>query len=450
MATVDEDNRFSGTRAEAQAIKDELFRRASTGELTGEQADDEAVRLGLGSLSRRPDPKEFKPEAETHWTIPMAVAWIAYLDLDEVREWSAPYRSECFDWRWQRWRVGFDGPVHEGWHLEQRHKPTLSLLSLSSIYDKVTDDRELAMPVKDAREALWVALREGFFAATGIDTESGRRVEIPALEWHELIPVEAQGESDEVRRGLLGSGYREVLLPTKPLQGFWRRPAPRERITLPPIMPPTGFGYMPLFFAAQWIATEGGTVDIDPDDVRVWQEPFADLLAAIASGAVKVVGVNGHQTQPVPAHLFIGMQVDYPYADTSIEMILSDELVLRSHPYVDDEHWRKGFDDALVSRGGDRWKRLTVERADIRRLWPFTAKQETSTGLPGRPAKARHLIGDEMKRRAAESRLAASLAQEAKALLSWLTISHPTVARPTERTIANNLRNEYRRLKGTK
>jgi hypothetical protein len=202
---VDQDNRFSGTRAEAQALREELFHRASIGELTGDQADAEAVRLGLGSLSRRPGPEEFRPEVETYWTLSMAVAWIAYLDLDEVREWSAPYRAECFDWRWQRWRVGVDGPVYEGWHLEQRHKPTLSMLSLSSIYDDVVDDKELAMPVKDAREALWVALREGFFAATGIDTKSGRRVEIPALEWHELVPVEA-GNQDG--RGATRASWR--------------------------------------------------------------------------------------------------------------------------------------------------------------------------------------------------------------------------------------------------
>ncbi len=106
----------------------------------------------------------------------MAVAWITYLDLDEVRKWSAPYRAECFDWRWQRWRVGFDGPIYEGWHLEQCHKPTLSLLSLSSIHDYVTDDKQPALPVGNAREALWVALREGAFAAIGIDSQSGRHV----------------------------------------------------------------------------------------------------------------------------------------------------------------------------------------------------------------------------------------------------------------------------------
>jgi hypothetical protein len=93
---VDEDNRFSEKRAKAQALRDELFRRASIGELTGDQADVEAVRLGLGSLSRRPGPEEFRPEIETHWTLSMAVAWITYLDLDEVREWSAALSGGVF------------------------------------------------------------------------------------------------------------------------------------------------------------------------------------------------------------------------------------------------------------------------------------------------------------------------------------------------------------------
>lgn len=343
-----------------------------------------------------------------------------------------------------------DGTLHEGWHLEQRHKPTLALLSVSSVHDRVADDKELAMSVKDAREALWMALREGFFAASGIDTQSGRRVEISALEWHELVPVEAKNETDEVRRGLLGDGYRDVLFPIRPPQGYWCRPEERLRPTLPPLMEPTGFGYMPLFCAAQWIATEGGTQEIDPTDVGVWRAPFAHLLAAIASGAVKIVGVNGHQTLPVPPHLFVGIQVDHPYAEPTIEMILSNELVLRSYPYVDDEHWRKGFDDALVDRGGNRWLRLSVEKADVGRFWPFAESLETSTGLPGRPAKAKHLISDEMQRRANESRLCASLAQEAEALLDWLAVAHPTLPRPTQRTISNNIRADYRRLKGTK
>ena len=36
--------------AEIQALKDDLFRRAATGEITGEEADAEAERLGIGRL----------------------------------------------------------------------------------------------------------------------------------------------------------------------------------------------------------------------------------------------------------------------------------------------------------------------------------------------------------------------------------------------------------------
>jgi hypothetical protein len=57
-----------------------------------------------------------------------------------------------------------------------------------------------------AQEALWIALREGFFVAGGIDFKTGRGVDIPALDWNELVPVQGKGESDEVRFGLLGDG----------------------------------------------------------------------------------------------------------------------------------------------------------------------------------------------------------------------------------------------------
>ena len=432
-----------------QDRREMLFERAKYGEISGEEADAEAVRLGLGNLSRKPGPTEFRPEAETYWTLPMAVAWIAYLDLDEVREWSAPYRAECLDWQWQRWRIGYDGPVYEGWHLEQRHKPTLSLLGLSSIYDAVADDRELAMPVSDARAALWVALREGFFAATGIDTESGRRVEIPALEWHELVPVEAKEESDEVRRGLLGGGYREVLLPSKPLRGHWRRQE-APKYVLPSTMPPTGYGYMPLFCAAQWIATEGGTLDIDPADSEAWRTAFDQLLDRISSNEVQISGMRENAREIIDGVVFAGCQIDYPFSDDATGLGWSEAYYIQSYPYIGDEHWRKGFDDSLRNCDGARWTQLMVAKGDVRSHWPFRTAHDTSTGLPGRPAKARHLIGDEMQRRAEESRLAASLAQEAKALLGWLISSHPAVARPTERTIANNIRSEYRRLKGMK
>ena len=60
-----------------QAQREDLFERAKYGKITGDEADTEAIRLGLGSLSHGPDPDEFRPESIPQWTLPMAVSWIA-------------------------------------------------------------------------------------------------------------------------------------------------------------------------------------------------------------------------------------------------------------------------------------------------------------------------------------------------------------------------------------
>jgi hypothetical protein len=578
--------------------RDQLFERAKHGEISGDEADAEAIRLGLGSLSSRPGSDAFRPENETHWTLPMAVAWIAYLDLDEVREWSAPFRAECWHWIWQRWRVGFDGPVHEGWHLEQRSTPSLALLSIGEAVDVADGEAPKAMSIKQAREALWLALREGFFAASGIESQTGRRVEIPALEWHELVPVLGKGEQDEVRHGLLGQGYSNVLLPSASILGFWRRPV-ASTLRLPPLMRPDGDGYMPLYCAAQWIATKGGELDFPPDDPPRWREAYDVLLAAITSERISVVGVRGGESEKVAGHKFASIQVDYPFYDADLDLILGTELYLRSYPYLDEEHWRKGFDDALIQRREDKWTRLMVDKAGVRRLWPATLKKSShsvgalplsmspagdgymplycaaewiatqggtvdfditeeqswvaafesllsaiasekvratgirghfreampaavfgdlrvfypsgntmdsflgtgepylqswpynedewrngyndkitsnfedqwsalmvekgdiralwpfdsdavepvSTGMPGRPGKAKHLIEDELLRRAQSGNIAASLELQSAELHAWLIRTHPNQPRPTKDTIANNIRHAYRALR---
>jgi hypothetical protein len=359
-----------------QRARDELFEKAKVGVITGEEADAEAIALGLGSLSRQPSENAYRPEAETHWTLPMAVAWIAYLDLNEVREWSEPYRAECWHWLWQRWRVGFDGPVYEGWHLEQRSKPSLALLSIGEALDANEGEAPKVMSIKEARESLWMALREGFFVGSGIDSQTGRRVEIPALAWHDLVSVQGPGERDEVRQGLMGDGYTEVLMPSAALRGYWRKPI-ASTLKVPATMRPDGDGYMPLYCAAQWIATEGGTKDFEPDDPLRWRAAFDTLLAAITSTKVHVVGLRGGEREKIAGHIFAGIQVDYPFPDPDLELLLGNELYLRCIPYLDEEHWRKGFDDALIQRHEDKWTKLMVDKAEIRRLWPGTAKKSS-------------------------------------------------------------------------
>ncbi len=378
----------------------------------------------------------------------MAVAWIAYLDLDEVREWFVPYRTQCFDWHWQRWRRGFDGPVYEGWHLEQRSSPTLSLLGISASLDRADGDKRPKMTIGEAEKALWDGMRTDCFRASGLN-ENGRRVEIPPLEWNDLKLILGRGDREELCFDFGRVAYRELLLPAASIRGLWREPVERT-LQLPPTMSPTGDGYMPLFCAVQWIATEGGAVDFDPDDESIWRRAFDKLLGAIASEKVRVVGLREGARELVPGFHFAGCVVDFPYTEASLDMILSDTIYLRSCPYVDEVHWLKNFNDALVSRHRDHWTHLMVEKGDVRQRWPFTTTETTRTGAPGRPALSMHLIFDELERRAIAGKMLGAVGKESLELVEWLKVTHASNPRPTPKTVENQIRDRYRVLKAAR
>jgi hypothetical protein len=114
-----------------EPTRDDLITMVQRGEMTPDDAEAEAKRLGLDPLAAEPDPNDYDPMREPFWTLPMAVAWIAYRTQDAVRNWWNEYRKECWDWHFREWRVGPDGPVHQGHFLERRLKPTLALLEMA-------------------------------------------------------------------------------------------------------------------------------------------------------------------------------------------------------------------------------------------------------------------------------------------------------------------------------
>jgi hypothetical protein len=113
-----------------EITRDDLITKVQRGEMTPADAESEAKRLGLRSLASEPDPNDYDPMREPFWTLPMAVAWIAYRTQNAVRNWWDEYRKECWDWHFREWRVGPDGPVHQGHFLEQPLKATLGACHL--------------------------------------------------------------------------------------------------------------------------------------------------------------------------------------------------------------------------------------------------------------------------------------------------------------------------------
>jgi hypothetical protein len=79
-----------------------------------------------------------------------------------------------------------------------------------------------------------------------------------------------------------------------------------------------------------------------------------------------------------------------------------------------------------------------------------TADAYTHSGFSGRPSKGKHLIDDEFDRRVGAGTALPSLADEAKALFDWFRQRHPTLARPTTKTIKENIRAPYREWKASR
>ena len=435
-------------------LRDDLFDQLKYGKITPDEAEAEALRLGLEPLRRVSTNDDFNPIREAQWTLPMAVAWIAYRTRDAVREWWPHYREQCWDWWFRKWRLGFDGDVYEGWFLEQRPPATMSLLLIGDALERTEErDPKFSMRAGDARDALWVALSTDCFRATGIDQESGQRVQILPITWTELKCYE-ENDPDELRPNALQqygpNRYRDVLLPSASLRGLWRAPFIRQVQVLPAQVAPGGDGYMPLYCAAQWIATEGGRRDFDPEDVEIWRPTFVELLAVLSSEMVRVVGIGKDGLrEPVAGHFFAGLQVDYPFNEPTIELFMGEEFYLRSYPYDDEDDWRGGFSDAITNRQGDYWGRLMVNKADVAKRWPFD-QSDMRTGVPGRPALSAQLISDELERRGAEGALEATLRAQAKVLIAWLTETSPKHARPTLKTVENRIRDRYRELRAPK
>ncbi|MEP7241396.1 MAG: hypothetical protein ABI697_10965 [Devosia sp.] len=424
--------------------REDLFDELKFDRAKPDEAEAEAARRGWAPLAPEPDVEKFNPLSEQHWSLSMAMAWIAMRSVEAVRDAWDRYRAEYPVWRRTEWRDGPGGEIRKGWlleHLGPANSLGIELFALVGAYEEA--GKPPMTSVTEAREALWSVLQEGLLPATGIARASGVRVPIPAVEWHALRPHYNE-HRDEIGGARELVDYTAAHVPSTGVRHLWGRR--REAHVLPPLVPPKGDGYVPLGCAAQWIATEGGSISFEPTDTSIWAPAFEQLLGAVASEKVRVVGMRAGAREIVPGFHFAGCRVDYPYADATIDLMMSEAVYLRCYPYVDEARWRDGFDDALISRHKDYWTQLMVEKGAVRERWPFVLEAR-GTGAAGRPTKSIFLIVDEFERRAASGQSLLTLREEATALLQWLKLTHPDRDRPVLKTIENNIRKPYRSLR---
>jgi len=431
--------------------RDELAEAVQYGRMTPEEAEAKLQELGLPPLAPQPDPLNFNPMEEVWWTLPMTVAWIAWRNGADVRDAWDTYRRKQSFWLFERWRVGLNGPIHEGFMLKNKKPATLSELALTEIYRRQHGTLpEGAISIKDAKTSLWTALASGALQGTGKTNDLASRVVIQEQEWRDLVGVENNGR-DIVQLSKIGlgalSGYGDLAFKSAVVTALWPPSRMDQRgLSLPGTMTPHAPGHMPLYCAAQWIATKGGTQSFEPTYSTIWERAYSDLLARISSNQVTVTGVRSGVREKLEGYLFASIAIDYPFADTSFDLIVKDELHLQSYAYTDDESWRRGFDDCLRDRRGIQWSQLMVPREYIARWWPFDDEltpAETHSGGPGRPS-AMHLIEAEYDARRKRGEARGTLREVAAGLAGWGQTTHPTLRMPKATTIENALRAKHR------
>jgi hypothetical protein len=168
---------------------DSLIEKVLRDEISPAAAEAEAKRLGLGPLARKPkESSSFDPMNEPWWTLPMALAWIVWRRPQQVLRCWDKYRLKCWAWRWALGRH----------RLVQDRPATLRLLlraerSAEALKGPGTKIIKSVMSVRSAKAELWRALQDGTLQATGINFDTGRRVRIPDLEWHDLECIEEEG-----------------------------------------------------------------------------------------------------------------------------------------------------------------------------------------------------------------------------------------------------------------
>ena len=435
------------------ASRDDLLDEIKYGRLSPTEGEAAAARLGFGPLATSPDARRFKPMDEVGWTLPMTVAWITWRDPERVLRFYDPYRTKCFDWHFREWRIGFDGPIHEGYFLEERRPATLPLLLIS----EQLNIEGSSSKARDAQAMLWEALQAGRLEATGIPNPEMPRIPISAHEWHDLKAVEERGR-DVLRRDLSSTvGYDKVIIPRQQVLALWPESRPQAKFQLPPTVRPDGPGDFPLYLAAQWIATKGGTCSFEPNDNSIWNAAFEELRARIASGEVSVIGVREGKPERIDPFIFsASLKIGHPFSDDPLDLILSEELYLSPSVCLDAEHWHKGFNDSLQTRRGVEWAKLTVLKSEIAQCWPFAGAVKERieaptfrTGAPGRPTPI-HLVLAEHTRRLGRGETEVAVAAEAEHLRGWLRLSYPDVPLLTSKTIQNRIRAAHRAAKNTR
>lgn len=441
--------------------RDILLDQVRRGEITPNQAEQEAKKLGLEPFETEPKPCDFDPDKMHWWSLPMAIAWIAWRNSASVREHCAEYREECRIFVVGSWNVPINGGTEfariDGHELKTLGPSTVARLSLVETY--LTSTKTLPpttqMTVAEAEKELLAALAAGRITAIAKDA-AGLPVEIPLREWPYLELFE-EGQADVLKHNALDRmpAFSDIKLAADAIKQIWSIPSnvetsdeefPVEPTMMEPMLRSGAAGYVPLSSAIYWIMTEAGNVSRYLNDTQSWEATVRRLTPLMSTGEVEVIGRNlSGQPQPLDRHLFAQIPIGHPLRE-SFSLLFRDGPWISCTPYLDEEHWGRDFNDImyLVRATPPAFTHLQVKKSDILKHFPCDGSASISVVVddsagPSRPCspalqlKIRHVV----KELWPDGILPARVQDRDKAIAKWFKTNNQTV--PSERTIRRAL-----------
>jgi hypothetical protein len=369
--------------------RSEIIRLARYGKISPEEAEAEAASMGWKPFALQAEMPALDPMRESRWTITMAVAWIAWRDLDLVRNNSFKFPGECWHWLFREWNESNNSETDEltpqaGWFLESWSEPTtIRLLILEHGFERRSDLPSTArLPVAEAERELWEALGDERLAAAALDS-NGRPVEVPAREWSYLKLFE-DGKRDVLKYDAHDRGcpYTGVKLKRDDLLRLWPATPPAqaqptshvvEPQMLEPVTKPGREGLVPLCAAVHWIMTQCGTVRVTLDDLRAWDDACEKLVPFIVSGEISLIGTppGDGLSEHIPGHALATVKILPPLMASISDICLNAPSHIACSNYLGRDNWRQHFNDRLYKSGQARpaWTHLQVSKSAILSRW---------------------------------------------------------------------------------
>lgn len=209
-----------------RALNDHLITIVKDGLLGSTEVEELARTWGLPPLASRPAPEEHDPLKLSRWTLCMAVSWIVFREIGDVREAMDEYRSNSWEWTSLGRRLPVEGGTewYEVWgeELSTRNPLSITMLELMHIGEDQPSTEGMHTTISNARLELWRLLGEEMLVASGLDA-TGQISIIPAHEWSYLRLACGRDGTDYIHfaHNPFGQTYRNVTVPRSAVLAHW-------------------------------------------------------------------------------------------------------------------------------------------------------------------------------------------------------------------------------------